>query len=172
MGIIFGSPSESQEDPFPGRTSKRMRKALLVGLGVLFVLASVAYTKEETLSRESVLLWAAGKNLLAQAEKALALGSSPEERDFLGNTPLHAAVRYPEMIAFLLRNGGDPGARNALGETPLHLAVPYRESVERLLAAGADPWAADAFGRTPVDLCMDRGSGSYNLSILDLLLSK
>ncbi len=142
---------------------------ILLGLALL---VPVSRTGAEGMSRDSVLLWAAGRNLVDVAELALSRGGSPEERDLLGNTPLHAGAKHPQMLELLLRSGGDPNARNALGETPLHKAAHHRDSVKVLLAAGADPAAADAFGRTPVDVCMDGGAGAYNLSILSLLMSK
>ncbi len=126
----------------------------------------------EITSRDSVLLWAAGRNLLGLAELVVSRGGRTDERDLMGNTPLHAAAKYPDMIKLLLRSGADVNARNSLGETPLHKAVRHRDSVEVLLAAGADAGIRDEFGRTAVDACMDGGPGAYNTSIMRLLLTK
>ncbi len=86
------------------------------------------------------------------------------------NTPLHLAVRYPQMLELLLQAGAKVGARNAFGHTPLHLAVADRRAVEILLAAGAEAAAANGFGKTPLDYAIRQGTSAYSLSIVDLLI--
>lgn len=149
-----------------------MRKLLpIIGLLILGASAFSLFGSEIP-SRDPALIWAAGHNLVPLAKLILTRGGDVGERDHMGNTPLHGAVKYPEMVEILLQNGADPNARNLLGETPLHFSVRYGKSVELLLDAGADRSIPNAFGRTALDYCMDRGTGRTNLAVMELLISK
>ncbi len=134
--------------------------------GLLLVQALVS----EVPARDPVLIWAAEHNLIEIAKKLIEQGAAVNQRDLLGNTPLHKAVRYPGMVKLLIEQGAEVNAKNLFGETPLHLAVPYKESVEILLESGADKRIRNFTGRTPIDFCMDRGTSSYNQSVMELLL--
>ncbi|MDR3200019.1 MAG: ankyrin repeat domain-containing protein [Spirochaetales bacterium] len=144
------------------------RKALAGVFLVFFVFLPGA---EDSPSKDPALIWAARHNLAPLAEAMLARGVSVNERDLMGNTPLHWAVRYPAMVQFLVEHGADVNARNLLGETALHLAVYYKGSVEILLKNGVDRSARNIFGRTAVDYCMFRGAGRKNLEVMNLLFA-
>ncbi|MFQ3621603.1 MAG: ankyrin repeat domain-containing protein [Spirochaetales bacterium] len=138
---------------------------VLIGL---FLLALTLWA--EVPARDPVLIWAAAHNLGKIAEKLLSQGVEVNQRDLMGNTPLHKAVRYPEMVKLLLDKGADINAQNLLGETPLHIAIPYKETVELLLSRGADKGIKNFMGRTAIDYCMDRGTHPYNQQVMELLL--
>ena len=123
-------------------------------------------------SKDPALIWAARHNLIPLATQMLERGVSVNERDLMGNTPLHWAARHPAMLRFLLENGADVNARNFLGETPLHLAVRWKASVEILLAGGADRTLRTILGRTAVDYTMFHGAGKRNLEVMSLLYSE
>ncbi|MFW5806970.1 MAG: ankyrin repeat domain-containing protein, partial [Spirochaetota bacterium] len=59
------------------------------------------------------------------------------------NTPLHRAVRTPEVVETLIEAGADVRAENIAGDTALDVAMRYGSSrrnlrvVERLVEAGA-----------------------------------
>jgi hypothetical protein len=55
------------------------------------------------------------------------------ERDLDNSTPLHYAVRFPDITRFLLDHGADPNARDDRGETPLSRA-PVLEAARLLIA--------------------------------------
>lgn len=70
-------------------------------------------------------------------------------------TPLHQAVRYPDVVAALIAAKAEVSARDSAGNTPLHYACldARLAAVRLLLDAGADREAANAHGDQPVD-CM------------------
>ncbi|GAB4367220.1 MAG: hypothetical protein Kow009_04060 [Spirochaetales bacterium] len=144
----------------------RIRAFLLL----LFSLGVGLQDFAEVPARDPVLIWAAEHNLLEIARKLLEKGIDVNQRDSFGNTPLHKAVRYPEMVKLLLDHGAQVNAKNLMGETPLHLAIPYKDTVEILLSRGADRGAKNFAGRTPIDYCMDQGTHSYNQNVMQLLL--
>lgn len=76
--------------------------------------------------------------LRGQATLARALIESGEEINICdenGNTPLHAAVKYPELVELLLKFGINPNAQNNKGQTALHCAVEdgFKESCRALI---------------------------------------
>ena len=123
-----------------------------------------------TVTTRPALLWAAEHGLVPIATLLLDQGADVNATDQFGNTALHLAVRYPDMIRLLLDRGALVGARNAFGRTPLHRAVGDKRIVEILLAAGADATARDLFDRTPLDYSLRGGTSAYNLSIVELLI--
>ncbi|MDR1932662.1 MAG: ankyrin repeat domain-containing protein [Spirochaetales bacterium] len=147
-------------------------KRLFLLTGVLLIFSVFSPGAADVPSRDPALIWAARHNLAPLAELMLARGVSVNERDIIGNTPLHWAVRYPEMVRFLVEHGADVNARNLLGETALHLAVRYKNTVEILLKNGADKTIRNVFGRTAVDYCMFRGAGKRNLEVMNLLFAE
>jgi tankyrase len=94
-------------------------------------------------------------------------GADVNERDRVGVTPLHRAVRFrsPEAVRILLENGADPNAVDRRSRSsPLHRAVTetgapstagkskqVEEIVKLLLAHGADPTLRNKAGKTPRD---------------------
>jgi ankyrin repeat protein len=146
-------------------------KRVLPLAGIFFVLSVFSPEAADVPSKDPALIWAARHNLVPLATAMLARGVAVNERDLMGNTPLHWAVRYPGMVQFLIENGADINARNVLGETPLHMAVRYKAAVEILLQNGADRTLRTVFGRTAVDYCMFRGTGRKNLEVMSLLFA-
>ena len=68
-------------------------------------------------------------------------------------TPLHEAVRFPDVLAALIAAKADVSARDSAGNTPLHYACldTNLASVRLLLDAGADPEAENGHGERPKD---------------------
>jgi len=137
---------------------------------VVFLLGVMETSYTEVPARDPVLIWAAEHNLLSIAQKLIEKGIDVNQRDHFGNTPLHKAVRYPEMVKLLLDHGALVNAKNLMGETPLHLAIPYKDSVELLLSRGADKRLKNFAGRTPIDYCMDQGTHPYNQQVMEILI--
>jgi ankyrin repeat protein len=146
-----------------------MKKFFLGGGVFIFTLSVFA---ADVPSKDPALIWAARHNLIPLATRMLERGVSVNERDHMGNTPLHWAVKHPDMVKFLVEHGADVNARNRLGETALHLAVRRKAAVEILLANGADRTIRTVFGKTAVDYCMFGGTGKKNLEIMSLLYGK
>ncbi|MBE0544202.1 MAG: ankyrin repeat domain-containing protein [Verrucomicrobia bacterium] len=76
-------------------------------------------------------------------------------RDYLGETPLHWAVRTDRLplTSFWIEYGASTSATNLAGQTPLHLAAAngLTAHVQRLLAANAPTDTRDNKGHTPLD---------------------
>jgi ankyrin repeat protein len=123
-----------------------------------------------TITTRPTLLWAAEHGLVPIATLLLDQGADVNAADQFGNTSLHLAVRYPDLVRLLLERGARVGARNAFGDTPLHRAVGDKRVVELLLAAGADAAARNLFDKTPLDYSLRGGTSAYNLSIVELLI--
>ena len=96
----------------------------------------------------------------------LAVGANPNDRDSVGDSPLHLLIKnaapswfrgYTNSLRELLAAGADPNARNASGETPLH-RVRNGYDVELLARAGADPNVASPSGDTPLHHAAPRGN--------------
>lgn len=116
------------------------------------------------------LHWAAANGLTDIARLLIEEGAAVNGLDNFDNTPLHLAVKHPEMIRLLLDSGARVDARNAFGHTPLHLAVGDPRAVEMLLKAGADARSRNGFGKTPLDYAMRQGTSAYYLAITELLI--
>jgi ankyrin repeat protein len=137
---------------------------------VLSLLLCSAVLPAEVVPVRPALHWAAENGLIELAALLVEQGADPEETDHFGNTALHLALKYPDLIELLLQNGADVNARNALGNTPLHLAVKDRRAVEALLAAGADVNARNGLDKTPLHYAMRQGTSPYSLSIAEILV--
>lgn len=80
-------------------------------------------------------------------------GSDVNNRDALGNTPLHRCLSAEECRV-LIAAGADVNARTNYGATPLHYCH-SADIAELLVAAGADVSARDIYGATPLHCCSD-----------------
>ena len=145
----------------------RSRFPLLILLN--FLLASVLLPAEVVPVRPA-LHWAAENGLSDIAALLIEQGAEADETDHFGNTALHLALAYPDMITLLLENGADVNAKNAMGNTPLHLAVKDRRAVEILLAAGAEVNVRNGLDKTPLHYAMRQGTSPYSLSIVEILI--
>ena len=149
-----------------------MKRSFRSFLSLFLLFTTFSLFGSEVPSKDPALIWAAKNNLLAIAKLLLDRGVDVNERDLLGNTPLHAAVKYPEMVDLLIGKGAYVNSQNFLGETPLHFAVKYKKTVEILLAKGADKTIPNFIGRTSIDYCMERGTGKANQVVMELLITK
>jgi ankyrin repeat protein len=97
-------------------------------------------------------------------------GANVNARNDLGVTPLHRAVRSPDIAALLLDRGANVSAVDARGRTPLHWAACDNENCRlvagMLLDRKADARAADHDGRTPLHLAADAGRESVAYELL------
>ncbi|HOK09833.1 MAG TPA: ankyrin repeat domain-containing protein [Candidatus Hydrogenedens sp.] len=95
-------------------------------------------------------------------ESLLQFGSDPNEKNSLGEIPLHVAVRMNRIdLVRILLPYSHINATSHYGLTPLHWAClfGYTPIVELLLLNGADPYihAVEADGLTPRDFAMLMG---------------
>ncbi len=126
--------------------------------------------------RETALYWTAYPNYpetVRQKIVPLLLGAGADANiaNHLGDTPLHAAVRFsygsPIIVRMLLNAGANVNAQNDMGTTPLMNAV-YDDSpaiVHLLLDAGADRTITNRYGETAADIARQNGKQK----ILELL---
>lgn len=87
----------------------------------------------------------------------------------LGFTPLHLAVKHPEVVKILLANSSNPNKRIFQNlETPLHTAarVGNAAAVSMLIHAGADVNAVCIIERSPLILAII----SENIEIANILI--
>jgi ankyrin repeat protein len=141
--------------------------ALLLAVPLLL---SSALLPAEVVPVRPALHWAVENGLLDIAAALIEQGADADERDHFGNTALHLALAYPELIELLLESGANVNAKNALGNTPLHLAVKDRRAVETLLAAGAEVNVRNGLDKTPLHYAMRQGTSPYYLSIVEILI--
>jgi cytohesin len=85
-----------------------------------------------------------------------------------GNTPLHRAVEYSNVVALLLDSAAKVDAADVQGRTPLHWAamLPDKRSVVTLLDRGANPNARDHHGQTPLHYVSRGGSAEVASALL------
>jgi cytohesin len=98
----------------------------------------------------------------------LSRGADPKIADQQGNTPLHHAAQFANMvpvIKMLIAHGASPNAANLEGNTPLHIAARSRAApaVEELLADGARPNEKNYAGQTP--LALEKAGGGQPFPI-------
>jgi ankyrin repeat protein len=89
---------------------------------------------------ETVMHVAAGRGCVGIVEMLIAAGGDVDARDVVGQTPLHRALEFRDVMATLLRGGASIDARDSSGRTPLAVAVSSGrvETSLTLLDAGAD----------------------------------
>ena len=75
--------------------------------------AKIAKNKKRTPPADSILV-----------DLFLAKGCNVNEKDEVGNTPLHCAVQYgkADLVVLLVEKGADINAKNTFDDTPLKLA--------------------------------------------------
>jgi ankyrin repeat protein len=135
----------------------------------LLVLSSL-YLPAEVVPVLPALHWAAENGLVDIAALLIEQGADVDEKDQFGNTPLHLALRYPDMVRLLLDSGADVNARNAMGNTPLHLAVTDERVVEMLLDAGAQVNARNGLDKSPLNYAMRQGTSASSLAVVETLI--
>jgi len=86
----------------------------------------------------------------------IAQGADANQKDKLGETPLHYAAEHGSRLVaeLLITNGANVNIKNNNGETPLHCATfwGYRQMVKLLIASGADIAAKTNEGQTALDI--------------------
>lgn len=84
---------------------------------------------------------------IARLQQLLSEGSTVNQQDEVGFSPMHAASSYGqvELLKVLISLGGNVHLRDAEGDTPL-LVCEIPEVFELLVASGADPAAVNAEG--------------------------
>ena len=147
-----------------------MRRSRFPLLLFVSLFLAPALLSAEVVPVRPALHWAAENGLTEIAALLIEQGADADETDHFGNTALHLALNYPDMISLLLESGANVNAENALGNTPLHLAVKDRRAVEVLLAAGADVNARNGLDKTPLHYAMRQGTSPYSLSIVEILI--
>ena len=101
--------------------------------------------------------WAARGGHASVITQLAEFQADPNAMSNVGNSPLHLAVEYQQLVAIrvmLQLEGLDVNAINAKGQTPLHIAAAKGQAivVTQLLAAGANLSIQDIEGRTPGDM--------------------
>ena len=137
---------------------------------MLVLLRPAALDAQTHLSFSTPLHWAAANGQTTLVGMLLDNGAPVNGADSWGRTPLHVAVRWPDVVKLLLERGAAVDVTDRFLNTPLHLGVRDRDVVTMLLEAGADPNAKNTFGRTPLDLCLRRGDSPHNMSVARLLV--
>jgi hypothetical protein len=100
------------------------------------------------------LNFAAINNRMDIAKSLLEDGANVNEKNRVGNTPLHLAIinDSPDMVSLLLEYGANVNEKNNSGNTPLHLAKGKGAEIAKLLLEkGADINSTNSNGRTPLD---------------------
>lgn len=95
--------------------------------------------------------------------------SDKDERNFLGQTPLHLAVSNPRHLDALIQSGHDLDAADNYGITPLMYAAAtnQEECLMKLIDAGANPHVKDTrFRRTFMHYAATRGHWKLVLNTL------
>ncbi|KAL4760385.1 ankyrin repeat domain-containing protein [Aspergillus foveolatus] len=100
----------------------------------------------------------------------LACSSLHTERNFLGQTPLHLAVRNVETVRLLVQSGHDMDIQDNHGITPLMYAAGMGETdvVRLLINQGANPFIRDnRWKRNFIDYAAARSHWPLIMDILD-----
>ncbi|KFZ25348.1 hypothetical protein V502_00170 [Pseudogymnoascus sp. VKM F-4520 (FW-2644)] len=116
-------------------------------------------------SREIKLISAFASNKYKEVENLLQAGVDVNEKNALGETPLHwaACVGNLYYISKLMSMGADIGATTLAGKTALHNAAQFgqAEALLLLLDGGADMQATDLKGRTVLHTAIEEGGDNY-----------
>src|SRR5262249_37712533 len=91
----------------------------------------------------------------------LSAGADVNARNDHGVTPLHRAVKYPDIAQLLIERGAKVDVGDGAGRTPLHWtgndAADCRATASLLIRSGASVSARNRDGRTPLHLAADAG---------------
>jgi cytohesin len=116
------------------------------------------------------LHYAAASGNVQTVQLLLNAGANVNARNTLGVTPLHRAVRSPEITRMLIEHGAKVEAADARGRTPLHWAacdsLDCHETAVAMIARGASPDARDHQRRTPLHLAADAGCDAVARELL------
>ncbi|XP_054286239.1 protein phosphatase 1 regulatory subunit 16A-like isoform X2 [Macrosteles quadrilineatus] len=109
-----------------------------------------------------MLLEAASRNDIAEVERLLEKGVSPDSTNEDGLTALHQCCidDNEEMMKLLLQYGANVNAEDSEKWTPLHAAATcgHLHLVRYLIASGADLLAVNADGNMAYDICEDEAA--------------
>ncbi|CAH0045600.1 unnamed protein product [Clonostachys solani] len=125
---------------------------------------------EDTVTGQTVLIWAAEKGHEAVTRQLLDEGVNLEAQDVSKQTALSKAAEkgHTAIVQLLLEGGADSEARDAAGRTPLSWAAEKGHTVimQLLLERGADIEAPDAAKRTPLSWAAENGHASTTRLLL------
>jgi ankyrin repeat protein len=127
-----------------------------------------SYEKRSSEWGNTPLHYAARDGRLDALELLLASGADINARNDRGVTPLHRAIKHPEIVALLIDSGAKIDLPDVTGRTPLHWAAydPAVPTVVALLERGANPDARDKEGETPLHRAARAGNAT---AIADLI---
>lgn len=121
----------------------------------------------------SLLFYSARYGQLDPAVQLVEAGCSPNQKDILGNTPLHEAIEkcHLDIAEVFLKDGkADVNICGFNGETPLMAAVTrgQLDAVKLLVKYGADVNLPDAVGNPPIYRALQRGWNEIADILMDL----
>lgn len=166
--------SEVSKSPkgFVGRFRKRSKDKPLQGLRYSTGPCLSGDVDAVDSSGRTLLFYAARYGQLDVATQLIQTGCSPNEKDLLGNTPLHEAIEkgHLEIAEILLKEGSaDVNMIGFNGETPLMAAVSrgQLDALKLLDRYGADVNVCDADGDSPIYRALERGWCEISDFLLD-----
>jgi ankyrin repeat protein len=116
----------------------------------LIALIGIVAPSAQTDPSRDALFAAIRSGSVAEVERLLEAGASPDTVDADGTPALMAATLFngTDLVKLLLDRGADPNRPGVGGTTALMWAVPHLEKVRLLLARGANVNAQSGTGRT------------------------
>lgn len=101
-------------------------------------------------STESNIWLASSEGNLSRVRSLVDSGTSPNEFDAFGYSPMHAAASYAhlDILEYLVSKGGNVNLADPDGDTPLHVTE-HEEAAKWLVAHGADATRKNSDGLTP-----------------------
>jgi len=150
--------------------------SMAVATGLPGLLAAYVALKGFSMFAKEKIFEAAGEEESPLALRACLLaGANPDTRNKMGETPLHAAIRWgsPEHVRILINAGADPDIAAGDGQTPIFDAVRTEsmEDIEILLAAGANP-EATCRKEPLIHYAVDNDMRSYNINKTPQIVSR
>jgi ankyrin repeat protein len=135
-----------------------MNRQIKIYISILFSLSCI-FTINVIIAQEAAgpsLVQAIAESSIEQIKSMISGGANVNEKNSLGWTPMHAAVRFAniEAVKLILENNADINAQDNLGQTPLYAAVEtgQKEVVDLLISKGANVNITNNNGQNPLSL--------------------